>query len=100
MENNKALRRRQMARTTKLGSYTFAVCAILLAVIVVINLLVGLIPSKMTVFDTSANKLYTVSDASKKFLGKLSEDVNLRKAVAFTKNIIIEEEKPTTMAWA
>ena len=77
MENNKALRRRQMARTTKLGSYTFAVCAILLAVIVVINLLVGLIPSKMTVFDTSANKLYTVSDASKKFLGKLSEDVTI-----------------------
>lgn len=77
MENNKALRRRQMARTTRLGSYTFAVCAILLAVIVVINLMVGLVPTKLTVFDTSANKLYTVSDASKKFLGKLSEDVTL-----------------------
>ncbi len=75
MENNKALRRRQMARTTKLGTYTFAVSAILLAVIMVVNLLVGLIPSKLTVFDTSANKLYTVSDASKKFLGKLGEDV-------------------------
>ena len=30
----------------------------------------------------------------------MSIDEGLRKAVAFTKNIIIEEEKPTTMAWA
>ena len=30
----------------------------------------------------------------------MSIDEGLRKAVAFLKPIIIEEEKPTTMSWA
>ena len=83
MENNKMsswernLRRRYVARTTKLGAYTFAICAILLAVIVVVNLLVGLLPSKLTVFDTSPNKLYTISDETTRYLGKLKEDITL-----------------------
>ena len=83
MENNKisamerSLRRRYIARTTKIGAYTFAICAVLLAVIIVINLLVGIIPSKLTVFDTSPNKLYTVSDETTRYLGKLKEDITL-----------------------
>lgn len=75
--DERTVRRSRIAKTTKIGSYTFAISAVLLAVIIIINSMIGLLPSHLTVFDTSANKLYTISDSTEKYLSSLSEDVTL-----------------------
>ena len=56
VESRDILRRRR-ARTTKNGLYIFAVSAIVLAVIIVVNLLVGLVPSHVSSFDTTTGKI-------------------------------------------
>lgn len=73
----KAQKKLRLAKTTKIGTYTFIISLIVLAVIIVINLLVGAIPSRFTVFDTSANKLYTISDSTESYLGGLAENVTI-----------------------
>ena len=50
---------------------------ILIAVIVVINLIVGEIPTKYTQIDVSTQKLYTISDKTKEFLDELDQDVTI-----------------------
>lgn len=77
MDNNKNTPSRRIGRTTKMGTYTFVASVIVLAVIVVVNLLVGLLPASLTTFDTSANGLYTISDATQKYISKLKEDVTI-----------------------
>lgn len=77
MENNKNTPSRRVGRTTKMGTYTFVVSVVVLAVIVVVNLLVGLLPSSLTTFDTSANGLYTISDGTQKYISALDEDVTV-----------------------
>lgn len=64
-------------KRSKAGSYSVAVSLVLLAVLIVINLLVGLLPKKYTVLDTSTSGKYTISDVTKKLLHKLDEDVTL-----------------------
>lgn len=51
-------------KSLKNGSYSMALTAIVIAVLVVINLIVGQIPEKYTQVDVSTQKLYTISDLS------------------------------------
>ena len=67
VESRDILRRRR-AKTTQNGLYIFAVSAVVLAVIVVVNLIVGLIPSHITAFDTSTQKFYTIDPQTKQYL--------------------------------
>lgn len=69
--------KRLFGKTEKMGTYTVAMAAIVLAVVVVINLLVGLLPDSLTTFDTSANGLYTISDSTKEYISRLDEDVTI-----------------------
>lgn len=64
-------------KKSKAGSYSVVISLVLLAVLVVINLLVGILPTKYTVLDTSTSGKYTLSDTTKKFLHKLDESVTL-----------------------
>ena len=66
-----------MKKTTKLGTYTVAVALIVLAAIILINALVAALPTKYTVIDTSAEKLYSISDSTRKALTMLSENVTI-----------------------
>ena len=59
------------------GSYSMVLTAVIIAAIVVINLIVGALPSDMTTFDTSYNKLFTIGDTTREVLASLSEDVTL-----------------------
>ncbi len=59
------------------GSYAMIMTAIVIAVIVVVNYIVGAIPSKFTVFDVSEQKLYTIGDTTKNLLDTLEDDVTL-----------------------
>lgn len=64
-------------KTLKNGSYSMIYTVILVAVIVVINLIVGEIPIKYTQIDVSTQKLYTISDKTKEFLDELDQDVTI-----------------------
>ena len=59
------------------GSYSMALTAVIIAAIVLVNLIVGALPSDLTTFDTSYNKLFTIGDTTREVLQNLSEDVTL-----------------------
>lgn len=61
----------------KNGSYSMVMTVIFVAVIVVINLIVGEIPSKYTQIDISESKLYTIGDETKEMLQNLDTDVTI-----------------------
>lgn len=61
----------------RLGAYTVTVSVIVLAVIIVLNLLASLIPSTYTVFDTTSNSLFTLSETTRNFVSGLGEDIDL-----------------------
>lgn len=54
-----------------------AVALVLLAVLILLNLLVSLLPYSVTEGDLSGVGMYALSGASKTFLGKLDEDVTI-----------------------
>ena len=64
-------------KALKNGSFSMLYTVILVAVIVVINLIVGEIPEKYTQIDVSSQKLYTISDETVKFLKGLQQDVTI-----------------------
>ena len=47
-------------RTTRAGSYTMAMTLIVLAVLIVINLLVGTLPTSLTKLDSTPNDMYHI----------------------------------------
>ena len=61
----------------KNGSYSMAMAAIFIVIIVVINMIVGAIPSKYSQIDVSSSKLYTIGDETKKVLKALDKDVTI-----------------------
>ena len=73
--SNSALFR--MKRSVKIGTYTFITGVILLALLIVANLLVGVLPAKITQFDTSGLGLTEISDETEKFVSGMNEDVTV-----------------------
>lgn len=70
----------------KNGSFSLAVTAIVLAIIVVVNLIIGQLPSKLLNWDLSETGIFSVSDTSKELLKDLDKDVTV-EVVAETGNI-------------
>ena len=64
-------------KSLKNGSYSMGITAIVIAVLVVINLIVGQIPEKYTQVDVSTQKLYTISDTTVKYLKDMNTDVTI-----------------------
>jgi ABC-2 type transport system permease protein len=64
-------------RTARASVMAVVLTAVLLAALMVLNLLVGLIPSSVTLLDTTQNKQFAVSDTSLKFVRALKEDVTI-----------------------
>lgn len=72
--------REQRKRNKKLlkhGTYSMAVTAVVIAIVVVLNLVVQEIPSKYREFDLSSQKLYTIGEQTEKILKNLKKDVTL-----------------------
>ena len=61
----------------KHGTYSMAMAAIFIVIVVVINMIVGAIPSKYSQLDVSSSKLYTIGDETKKVLKALDKDVTI-----------------------
>ena len=72
--------REQRKRNKKLlkhGTYSMAVKAVVIAIVVVLNLVVQEIPSKYREIDLSSQKLYTIGEQTEKILKNLKKDVTL-----------------------
>ena len=52
----------------KKGSYSIAITAIVIAIVIAANLVMAEIPSQYTQVDVSEQKLYTISDETQKLL--------------------------------
>lgn len=61
----------------KNGTYSIAISAIFVAVVIVINLIVGEIPSKYSEIDVSDQKLYSIGEQTEEMLGNLEKDVTI-----------------------
>lgn len=79
--NNKINKKRKITEINrkylKNGSYSFAISAIFICVIIVINLIVGELPSKYTQLDVSEGKLYSIGNQTKEVLKGLEKDVTI-----------------------
>ena len=73
--NHSALFR--MKRSVKIGTYSFVMGVLLLAALIVVNLLAGALPAKLTQFDTSGRGLTEISDETGKFVSGMTEDVTV-----------------------
>ena len=80
------------AMQLKNGSFSLAMTAIVLAIIVVINLIIGQLPTKLLNWDLSETGIFSVSDTSKELLSNLDKDVTI-EVVAETGNIDSRIEK-------
>ena len=59
------------------GSYSLAVTAIVLAILVAVNVLVSVLPTSATRYDISATKLYSITSNTKAVVNGLTEDVTI-----------------------
>lgn len=62
-------------RSAKMGTYTVVLALIVLAAIIIVNMIVSALPTKYTVIDTSAEKLYSISEETEKAIRNIKEDV-------------------------
>lgn len=64
-------------QATKGGSYSLAITAVVLAILVVANLFVSVLPSSLTKYDISASKLYSITSNTKVVVNGLEQDVTI-----------------------
>lgn len=57
------------------GAMASILTAVVLVVVILVNLLVGTLPSKYTQFDLSQSGIYTIGDTTKELLAGLNQDV-------------------------
>lgn len=71
-------RRYQISKKTlSIGTYSSSIMIIISAAVVLLNVFVSEIPARFTVFDVTADRLYSLSDETIEFVKGLSEDVNI-----------------------
>ncbi|MGM9660852.1 MAG: GldG family protein [Faecousia sp.] len=59
------------------GSYSLAVTAVVLAILIVVNVFVSALPSALTKFDISSSKLYSITSNTKAVVNNLQQDVTI-----------------------
>lgn len=64
-------------KNLRYGSYSFAVTAIVILLVVVVNLVAGQLPASAMELDASTEKLYSIGDETKELVGNLEKDVEL-----------------------
>lgn len=70
-----AVQKAGSARVAKNGAYAAVLTAIVLAAVILVNLVVGALPTKYTEFDISTSGLFTLSDTTLNMLHSLDKDV-------------------------
>ena len=64
-------------RSSKVGSYSFLMTVIVLAIVVTVNFALSFFPDSWVQEDMTANQLYSISSQSKVLLGTVEEDITL-----------------------
>lgn len=64
-------------RSFRAGGYSIAATCIVLAIVLAVNVLVGALPSALTRFDATAERLYSISEQTEKVVASLQEDVTI-----------------------
>lgn len=72
-----AVRQSMHAAGFRHGSYSAGLTAIVLAILIVINMLVGLLPSSTRMLDLTSNSLFEIGDTTKTAMDELDQDVKL-----------------------
>ncbi len=67
----------RMKRSTRKRAVSAILVAAVLALLVAVNLLVGLLPAKVSVFDVSGIGITEISDETEKFVSDMEEDVTI-----------------------
>lgn len=61
--------------SSRQGSYSVAMSAVVIGIIIFINLIAGKLPSSLKQIDISTNNIYEITDTSRKLLNDLDKDV-------------------------
>ena len=59
------------------GSYSLAITAVVLAILIAVNVLVSALPTTLTKYDISSSKLYSITSNTKVVVNALTEDVTI-----------------------
>lgn len=59
------------------GSYSLVITAVVLAIVIVVNLFVSILPTTLTKFDISSSKLYSITSNTKAVVNNLQQDVTI-----------------------
>lgn len=59
------------------GTYSLAVTAVVLAILIAVNIFVSVLPASATKLDISASKLYSITSNTKAVVNSLTQDVTL-----------------------
>lgn len=59
------------------GSYSLAMTAIVLALLIVLNVLAGALPTTLTKYDISSTKLYSITSNTKVVVNALQDDITI-----------------------
>ncbi|MGL6221829.1 MAG: DUF7088 domain-containing protein, partial [Lacrimispora sphenoides] len=66
-----------MTRKLKKGGYTAILTLIVIAVVVILNLIVGRLPEKVRQWDMSSSQIYTLGGTTKDLVKALDKDVTI-----------------------
>ena len=64
-------------RSFRVGTYTVAATGVVIAIAIVVNILASALPSSWMEFDTSANKLFTLSEQTEQIVSSLDKEVTV-----------------------
>lgn len=69
-------------RSSKMGSYSFLLTIVVLAILVTVNIALSFLPDSYVQEDLTANQLYSISSQSKVLLSSLKDDITIYWVVA------------------
>ena len=75
----------------KFGAYSTGMIAVSIAIVAVINLVLGELPVSWTSVDVTGQKLYSLTDQTKEYVKNMTDDVSIYVIVA-------EDNRDTTLA--
>ncbi|MGN0485323.1 MAG: Gldg family protein [Lachnospiraceae bacterium] len=64
-------------KTWKTGAFSTGFIAVVAALVIAVNFVIGAVPDRITKLDLTAQKLYSITDDTRKLLSGLKEDVTI-----------------------
>lgn len=65
------------AKNLSMGAYSTGMIAVMIAIVVAVNFVVGEIPASWTTVDVTAEKLYSLTEQTKEYVKGIEEDVTI-----------------------